>query len=314
MKTISILVPTYNEEENVVLMYTAIKNIFDTKLKKYKYELVFIDNKSLDNTREKIRNICKNDKNVKAIFNAHNFGQFHSPYYGIINTTGDATIDICADFQEPVELIPKFIEEWEKGYKIVVGIKNKSKENKFMYFLRSIYYKLIQRFSDVEQIEHFTGFGLYDKAFVEVLKNLNDPEPYLRGIVSELGFERKEINYTQAKRLHGKSSNNFMRLFDAAMVGITSYTKLEMHLVTLIGFFISFASFIVAIVYMILKLINWNSFSAGIAPILIGMFFLGGIIIFMLGFIGEYIVIMNKRIMNRPLVIEEERINFEDER
>ena len=310
MKTISIMVPTYNEEENVELLYEAIKKEFETSLKKYNYELVFIDNKSKDSTREKLRKICKKDKNVKAIFNAHNFGQFNSPYYGLLQTSGDCTISMCADFQDPVEMIPKFVKEWENGYKIVIGIKSKSKENKIMRLFRTIYYKLIKKFSDVEQIEHFTGFGLYDKDFVNVLRDLKDPEPYMRGIVAELGYERKELEYVQPKRLHGKSSNNFMKLYDAAMVGITSYTKKEMHLITIFGFIVSLISFIIAIVYLLLKIIYWDKFDAGMAPLLIGMFFLGGIIIFLLGFMGEFISIMNQRIMNRPLVVEEERINF----
>lgn len=312
MKTISIMIPTYNEEENVELLYEAIKEEFKKNLKNYKYEILFIDNKSKDNTRLKLKKICEKDKGVKAIFNAHNFGQFNSPYYGILQTTGDCTVTMCADFQDPVEMIHKFVKEWENGYKIVIGIKSKSKENKIMRFFRTCYYKLIKKFSDVEQIEHFTGFGLYDKDFVQVLRDLKDPEPYMRGIVAELGYERKELEYVQPKRLHGKSSNNFMRLYDAAMVGITSYTKKEMHLITIFGFIVSLFSFILAIVYLVLKLINWNSFNAGMAPMLIGMFFLGGIIIFLLGFMGEFISIMNQRIMNRPLVIEEERINFDE--
>ena len=187
-KTISVMVPTYNEEENVELMYQALVKMFQKDLPNYHYEILFIDNKSKDNTRKLLRQICEKDKNVKAILNAQNFGQFNSPYYGLINTSGDCTISVAADFQDPIEMIPKFVQSWEEGYKIVIGIKNQSKESKIMYFLRSLYYKLIKKFSEVEQIEHFTGFGLYDKKFIEVLKNLDDPDPYLRGIVSELGF------------------------------------------------------------------------------------------------------------------------------
>ena len=310
-KKISIMIPTYNEEENVTPLYEAIMEVFKKELSNYNYEIVFIDNKSEDLTRVKLRKLCNKDKNVKAIFNAHNFGQFNSPYYGLLQTTGDCTISMCADFQDPVEMIPKFVKEWEEGYKIVIGIKTKSKENKLMRFFRTIYYKLIKKFSEVEQIEHFTGFGLYDKDFIQVLRDLKDPEPYMRGIVAELGYERKEIEYLQPKRLHGKSSNNFMKLYDAAMVGITSYTKVEIHLASIFGFIIAALSFLVAIVYLILKLCNWYTFNAGIAPLLIGIFFFGGVQIFLLGFIGEYIAIMNQRIMNRPLVIEEERINFD---
>uniref|UniRef100_UPI003FED7093 glycosyltransferase family 2 protein n=1 Tax=Candidatus Ventrenecus sp. TaxID=3085654 RepID=UPI003FED7093 len=313
-KTISIMVPTYNEEENVVLMYEALKNIFQKELKKYDYEILFIDNKSLDKTRTLIREICAKDKNVKAIFNAQNFGQFNSPYYGLISTTGDCTISVAADFQDPVEMIPKFVKEWEKGYKIVIGIKNKSEESKIVYALRSLYYKMIKKFSEVEQIEHFTGFGLYDKDFIEVLKNLDDPDPYLRGIVAELGFERKEIPFTQPKRQRGKSSNNWYRLYDAAMLGITSYTKIGLRLATIVGFIISFLSILVALIYLVLKFCNWNSFQAGIAPILIGVFLLGGMQIFFIGFLGEYILNINQRIMHRPLVVVEEKLNFEGDR
>ena len=313
-KTISIMVPTYNEEENVVLMYEALKNIFQKELKKYNYEILFIDNKSQDKTRTLIREICAKDKNVKAIFNAQNFGQFNSPYYGLISTTGDCTISVAADFQDPVEMIPKFVKEWENGYKIVIGIKNKSEESKIVYALRSLYYKMIKKFSEVEQIEHFTGFGLYDKDFIEVLKNLDDPDPYLRGIVAELGFERKEIPFNQPKRQRGKSSNNWYRLYDAAMLGITSYTKIGLRLATIVGFIISFLSVFVALIYLVLKLCNWNSFQAGIAPIIIGVFLLGGMQIFFIGFLGEYILNINQRIMHRPLVVVEEKLNFEGEK
>ena len=312
-KTISIMVPTYNEEENIELMYKGLKELFKKDLSNYQYEILFIDNKSKDNTRKLIRKICEKDKNVKAIFNAQNFGQFNSPYYGLINTTGDCTISVAADFQDPIEMIPKFIKEWENGYKIVIGIKNKSQESKLVYFLRSLYYKLIKKFSEVEQIEHFTGFGLYDKEFIKILKELDDPEPYLRGIVSELGYERKEIPFTQPKRERGKSSNNWYSLYDAAMLGITSYTKIGLRFATILGFIVSFLSIIVALVYLVLKLCMWNSFQAGIAPLIIGVFLLGGMQIFFIGFLGEYILKINQRVMHRPLVIVEERLNMSEE-
>ena len=212
-KTISILIPCYNEEENVVPMSEAIVNLFETQLTNYNYELVFIDNDSHDKTRELLREICSKNPNIKAIFNAKNFGQFNSPYYGILQTTGDCTISMVCDFQDPIELIPQYIKEWENGYKIVIGIKTSSKESKIMYFLRSVYYKMIKKFSDVEQIEHFTGSGLYDRSFVEVLRNLKDPKPFMRGIVAELGFKRKEIPYEQPQRRAGKTHNNFYTLY-----------------------------------------------------------------------------------------------------
>lgn len=309
MKKISILIPTYNEEENVELLIKKIEEQLK-KIKKYDYEIVFIDNDSKDNTQKILEKICKKNKKVKAIFNSKNFGQFNSPYYGILQTTGDATIVMCADFQDPIEMIPKFIKEWENGYKIVIGIKDKSKESKIMYFLRTCYYKLIKKLSSVEQIEHFTGFGLYDKKFVEILRNLDDTEPYLRGIVAELGFKRKEIKYTQPKRLHGKTKNNWYTLYDAAMLGITSYTKAIMRIATILGFLFSILSFVIALTYFILKLLFWDKFPMGTVPILIGVFLIGSIQLFFIGLLGEYMINMNRRLMKRPLVIEEKRINF----
>lgn len=312
MKKISVLIPTYNEEENVVPLSEAILTEFHSNLPAYDYEIIFIDNDSHDSTKEKIRSLCEDNKKVKAIFNAKNFGQFNSPYYGLLQTTGDCTILMCADFQDPIDMIHQFVEEWEKGYKIVIGQKTSSKENKFMYFLRSLYYKIIKRFSDVEQIEHFTGFGLYDRDFIEVLRKLKDPTPFLRGIVAELGFRRTSIPYEQQKRRAGKTSNNFMRLYDAAMLSVTSYTKIGLRLATFFGFAISVISMVIALIYLILKLLFWDTFVAGTAPILIGMFFLGAIQLIFMGIMGEYILSINQRVMNRPLVIEEERINMEE--
>lgn len=310
MKKISILIPCFNEQENVIPMSNEIVNLFETKLTQYEYELVFIDNDSTDNTRTLLREICKKNHNIKAIFNAKNFGQFNSPYYGIQQTTGDCTIAMVCDFQDPIELIPQYIKAWEEGYKIVIGVKTRSKENKIMYGLRTLYYKIIKKFSNVDQIEHFTGSGLYDKSFINVLKSLNDPTPFMRGIVAELGYKRKEIPYEQPLRRAGESKNNFLTLYDAAMLSVTSYTKAGLRLCTFLGMFCGMVSIIVAIIYLILKLMYWDRFSAGMAPVLIGMFILGSIQLFFIGFLGEYISSINQRLMNRPLVIEEERINF----
>ena len=225
MKKLSIIIPCYNEEENIEAMYGALKNLFDTELTSYDYEFIFIDNDSRDKSREILRELCKKDNKLKAIFNAKNFGQFNSPYYAMLQSSGDATILMAADFQDPIEMIPKYVSAWEEGYKIAIGIKKASKENVLMYKLRTLYYKMIKKLSDVEQIEHFTGFGLYDKAFIEVMRKLDDPTPFLRGIVAELGFKRKEIAYEQPKRRAGITSNNLYRLYDAAMLSITSYTS-----------------------------------------------------------------------------------------
>lgn len=312
MKKVSILIPCFNEEENVGPMSEAIVELFTKELPQYDYELLFIDNDSKDNTRPILREICAKNKKVRAIFNAKNFGQFNSPYYGILQTTGDCVISMVCDFQDPIDLIPKYLEEWENGYKIVIGIKTSSKENPIVYHLRSLYYKIIKKFSDVEQIEHFTGSGLYDREFVEVLRDLKDPTPFLRGIVAELGYKRKEIPYEQPQRRAGKTHNNWYSLYDAAMLSFTSYTKIGLRLATFLGMAIGVCSAVIAIVYLILKIVFWDRFSAGTAPVMIGMFFLGAVQLFFLGFLGEYILSMNQRIMNRPLVIEEERINFDE--
>lgn len=311
MKKISIMIPCYNEEENVVPMSEAIVNLFTTELTAYDYELLFIDNASTDHTRHLLREICEKNKNIRAIFNARNFGQFNSPYYGLLQTTGDCTIGMVCDFQDPLELIPQYIREWENGYKIVIGVKTSSKENPIVYRLRSLYYKLIRKFSEIDQIEHFTGSGLYDKEFIKVLRDLHDPMPFLRGIVAEFGYKRKIIPYEQPKRKAGKTHNNWYTLYDAAMLSFTSYTKVGLRLATFMGVGCGFMSVIAAVVYLVLKLLYWNRFAAGMAPVMIGMFFLGSVQLFFLGVIGEYIISMNQRIMNRPLVVEEERINFE---
>ncbi len=314
MKKVSVVVPTYNESGNILPMSEAIKNIFEKELPQYDYELIFIDNFSKDNTRAEITAACQNNHKVKAIFNAKNFGWMRSPFYGVQQSTGDCTVLMCADFQEPPEMIPKFVKEWENGYRIVVGIKTTSKESKIKYWLRSCYYKMMIKMSDVEQIEHFTGFGLYDKSFVEVMRELRDPMPYIRGVVSELGFERKEIPYQQQERRKGKSKGSFYALYDTAMLGITSYTKYGLRIATMLGFAMSAVSMLVAVVYLILKLVYWEKFAMGMAPVLIGVFLMGSLQLFFIGLLGEYILNINTRVMNRPLVVEDRRINFDEDK
>ncbi|MBQ2802863.1 MAG: glycosyltransferase [Lachnospiraceae bacterium] len=313
MKKISIVIPCYNEEENVKPISEAVIEVLKKELASYDYEILFIDNDSTDKTRIYLRELCENNKKIKAILNAKNFGQFNSPYYGICQTTGDCTICLCCDFQDPVEMLPKLVAEWEKGYKIVCAIKTTSKENKIMRFLRSCYYKVIKKMSDVEQIEHFTGFGLYDKSFVRVLKDLDDPTPFLRGIVAELGYKRKDIPYEQQRRKAGRTHNNWYTLYDAAMLSFTSYTKVGLRLATFLGFVTAALSMAVAMVYLVMKLVYWERFVAGMTPVLLAVLFLGAVQLFFIGFLGEYVLSMNKRIMHRPLVIEEERLNFDAE-
>lgn len=314
MKKISMLIPCYNEEENVIPMSEALIQLFETQLPQYDYEILFIDNCSEDTTRDKLRMICASHPQVKAILNAKNFGQFNSPYHGMLQTTGDCVVSMCCDFQDPVEIIPQFVAAWEEGYRIVCGIKATSKENSIMRFLRTCYYKTIKKMSQVEQIEHFTGFGLYDRSFIEVLRNLDDPTPFLRGIVAELGFKRKEIEYEQQKRRAGKTHNNWYSLYDAAMLSFTSYTKIGLRIATIAGFICSFISLAIAVLYLVMKLLYWNNFQAGMAPVLIGVFLMGSIQLFFIGLLGEYIMNINTRVMKRPLVVEEERLNFDEER
>ena len=311
-KTVSVMIPCYNEEENIEAITAAVVEQME-QLPQYDYEILCIDNCSTDNTRPLLREICAKNKKIKAIFNVKNFGQFNSPYYGICQTSGDCVISICADFQDPVELIPVFLKYWEEGYQIVCGVKKSSKERKIMYKLRTLYYKLIKKFSAVDQIEHFTGFGLYDKSFVEVLRQLKDPTPFIRGIVAELGGRRKEVPYEQPLRRAGKTHNNWYTLYDAAMLSVTSYTKAGMRIAVFTGMGMAVISFLVGLVYLIMKLIYWDRFDAGQAPTIIIVSLMCSILLAFMGFLGEYISAINMRMMHRPLVVEEERINFEEE-
>ena len=308
-KLISVLIPCFNEVGNVVPMHDAVTEQFRTELPEYDYDIIFIDNYSTDGTRDKLRVLCATDTHTKAILNSRNFGQFNSPFYGICESDGDCVINICCDFQDPVDLIPRFVHEWEKGHEVVCAIKTQSEENKILRFLRTCYYKLIHRMSDVEQIEHFTGTALYDRRFVEVLKNLDDPKPFMRGIVAELGpATRKDIPYTQEKRRAGKTHNNFNTLYDAAMLSFTSYTKAPLRIATIGGFIFSAIALVAALVFLVLKLINWEAYPMGITPLLIIVLLIGSIQTFFIGLVGEYVLTINSRIMKRPLVIEEERL------
>ena len=309
-KLISVVVPTYNEQENVVPLTDTLVKIFAEELPEYNYEIIFIDNHSKDNTKTLIRQICSENPNVKAIFNARNFGQMRSPVYGFKQAYGDCVVRLNADFQDPPSLIPTFVREWEKGYKIVIGIKEKTEEGFFMAFVRRQYYKFLRKITDIGHIENFTGFGLFDKAFVDVVRNIHDPMPYFRGMVAEFGFEYKTILYQRPNRRAGKSKNHFYTLYDVAMIGITSYSKVMLRLASFLGFIIGGLSFLVALVYFIMKLVHWDWFRSGIAPLVIGVFFLGGVQLFFIGLLGEYVLAINSRVLDRPLVVEEERLNF----
>ena len=313
MKKISILIPCYNEEENVESMSKALVKLFNTDMKNYDYEIVFIDNSSKDKTKHKLRNICKNNSKIKAIFNIRNFGQNNSPYYGILQTSGDCTISMSCDFQDPIELIPKFVAEWEKGAHIVVGVKSSSYENKVMYFFRSLYYRTFAKMSNIDFIEHFTGFGLYDKSFVDVMRDVDDPLPFLRGIVAELGYNIKKVEFVQPARRAGHTNNNFKTLYSIAMRSFTNYTHLGMRAMSIISCFGAVLSVILFLICMIKTILSGSNSAMYTMPILFLILSLICVQLFFIGMIGEYLYAMNIRILHRPLVIEEERINFEKE-
>jgi glycosyltransferase involved in cell wall biosynthesis len=310
MKLISIVTPCFNEEQNVEKLYEEVKAIFINSLPKYRYEHIFIDNASVDNTVGILKRIAHQDKNVKIIVNVRNFGAVRSPYYGLLQSKGDAAILLVADFQDPLYLIPEFLKKWEEGYKIVIGTKPKSKENILMFYLRSLFYNLITKISETKLIKNFTGFGLYDKEFIDVLRRLNESYPYFRGLIADLGYERYEFTYIQPKRERGTSNQRFYALYDIAMLGFVNHSKVPIRLASLIGFLLSFFSTLVAVSYLVYKLVYWNRFEVGIAPLVIGIFFIGGVQLFFLGIIGEYIGSIFTEIKKKPLVIEKERINW----
>jgi polyisoprenyl-phosphate glycosyltransferase len=310
MKLISIMTQCFNEEGNVENVYRQVKEVFKT-LPEYNYEHIFIDNASTDRTVDILKKIAKDDKNVKIIVNVRNFGHVRSPYYGVLQCKGDAVISIVADLQDPPVMIKDFIKKWEEGYKIVLGIKIKSKENKLMFLIRRLFYYIMFKIAETEQIKNFTGFGLYDKIFIDILRNLDEPYPYFRGLVSEFGFQKIEIPYTQLRREKGKTKNNFYTLYDVAMLGFINHSKMPLRLASFIGFAVSLISILIAFGYLIYKLVFWYSFQLGMAPLVIGIFFLGGVQLFFLGMIGEYIGSIFTQVKKHPLVIEKERINFD---
>ncbi len=313
-KHISIFTACYNEEDNVAELIKAVAREFE-KMPQYTYEHVFIDNSSSDRTVAILKKVSETDKHVKVIVNARNFGAIRSAFYGMIQCTGDAVVSLVADFQDPPEMLPTFLAKWEEGFKIVIGVKKKSKENPLMFAVRSFFYNLLNKISDSGEtpVKNFTGFGLYDKKFISILRTLEDPYPYFRGLITELGFERYEIAYTQPQRAAGKTKNNFFSLYDMAMLGFTNHSKLPLRLSVFVGFFSAMISFVVALVYLVYKLIFWYRFDVGVAPLVIGIFFFSSVQLFFIGIIGEYIGAIHTQVRKRPLVIEKERINFEQE-
>jgi len=311
-KKITVFTPCYNEEGNVTNLYNRVSKVINA-LTQYDFEYVFIDNASTDKTLSILKGIAAGDKRVKIISNVRNFGHIRSPYYGLLQCGGDAVISIVADLQDPPELIPRLLEEWEKGSALVLGAKTSSKENPIMFLVRKLFYSIIKKISSTEQLKNFTGFGLYDQKFLDVVRKIDDPYPYFRGMVMEYGWNIKVIEYTQEQRESGKTSNNFFTLYDLAMLGFVNHSKLPLRLSAFIGFFSAIISFLVAVGYFIYKLLYWNNFQVGTAPMVIGVFFFSSVQLFFIGIIGEYIGAIHTQVRKRPLVIEKERVNFSDQ-
>jgi len=311
-KLISIVTPCYNEEDNVEELYVRIKESV-SKIDRYNFELIFIDNASVDQTVLKLKSLANKDPMVKLIVNTRNFGHIKSPYYGILQSNGVATIYLASDLQDPPEIIPEFIKYWESGFKLVMAVKPKSDGGKLTNFLRKKYYRLLDDISDISIVNDSTGFGLYDKVILDHLREINDPYPFLRGLICELGYEVKTIEFVQPRRVKGITKNNFYSLYDIAMLGIVSHSKLPIRIAGFVGMLLGFMSLIVACVYIVLKLLFWDKFPLGFAPIVIGLFFLLGIQLVFIGILGEYVASIHSYLQKRPLVVEKERVNFDDQ-
>ncbi|HEY5492684.1 MAG TPA: glycosyltransferase family 2 protein [Gemmatimonadaceae bacterium] len=306
---VSVVTACFNEEGNVREMYEAIKAIF-AELPQYRYEHIFIDNASKDGTARILRALAAEDPRVKVILNARNFGHVRSPVYAITQATGDAVAVLACDFQEPPALIPTFLEHWEAGAKIVVGVKTRSDEPGLFYFVRDRYYKFLAQIADVGIVNQTTGFGVYDKAVIEGIRRIDDPYPFFRGLLAEIGFEPVQVPYTQARRLRGITSQNFYSLYDIAFLGIVNHSKVPLRLAAMLGFLMSCLSFLLTIGYLAAKLLFWDRFQFGLAPILIGFFFISSLQLFFVGILGEYIGSIYTQVRHHPLVFEKERINF----
>jgi glycosyltransferase involved in cell wall biosynthesis len=309
-KLISVVSGCYNEEENVRECYEQVKRVF-AEIGRYRYEHIFIDNASKDKTVAILREIAAKDKNVKVIVNARNFGHIRSPYHGVVAARGDAVIYIVSDLQDPPDLIKEFIRKWEEGFFVIVAVKENSDESPLFFAVRKLYYEIVSRLAEIELIKNTTGFGLYDRRFIDILAEINDPYPYFRGLISDIGFPVAKIPYHQPARQRGITSNNFYSLYDMAMLGITNHSRVPLRLATMLGFLVSFLSLFVALAYLVFKLMFWNEFSLGLAPLVIGLFFFGSVQLFFIGILGEYIGSIYTQVQKRPHVVELERINFE---
>ena len=313
MPHLSVVSPCYNEEDNVVDLYEQVRAVLEG-LQGYTFEFIFIDNASVDGTVARLKELAARDERVRVIVNARNFGHIRSPYYALLQGTGDAVIQMASDLQDPPTLLVDFVKKWEEGSKVVAAIKTQSEESWLMYMIRSVYYKLISRIADVQLLEHFTGFGLYDQRIVEILRRIEDPYPYLRGLISEVGYDIARVPFKQPLRKRGKTKNNFYTLYDMALLGITSHSKLPLRLASLGGFFCSAMSLFVGLAYLVAKLVFWRKFELGVAPVVVGLFLLSSALLFFVGMLGEYIASIHSHVRQLPLVVERERVNFPPER
>ena len=308
-KLISLMSPCFNEADNIDELYRRVRAVMDG-LPQYDFEYLLIDNASTDGTLDKLRAIAARDPRVRVIINTRNFGHLRSPYWGFLQTRGDATIVFVSDLQDPPELIPDFIAAWEQGFKLVLAVKPVSRTNPLIHWLRKLYYRVLDRISEVAIIKDATGFGLYDRVVLDHLRKIGDPNPYVRGLICELGYPIKTIPFEQPRRQRGISKNNFYTLYDLAMLGIVSHSVVPIRLAAMAGFVIGLLSILVALVFLILKLALWDRFPIGIAPLVIGMFFMFGLVMLFIGILGEYIASIHTYVRNRPVVVERERINF----
>jgi glycosyltransferase involved in cell wall biosynthesis len=308
---VSVVIPCYNEEGNVTVLYNRLCEVFD-RIADVRFQVVFIDNASVDNTQEILRGLAAHDARVKVIFNIRNFGVLRSPLHGFFESPGDALICMACDLQDPPELLVDFVRHWRNGFKVVIGVKPQSRESRLMFSLRGLYYRLLNTISETPLINNYTGFGLYDRQVVEALRRIPDRRPYFRGLIAELGYARAEVPFIQPQRERGVTKNNFYALYDTAMMGLTSHSRVPLRLATMAGFVLGFLSLLVAAGYLVAKLIFWSSFALGQAPVLIGVFFFGSVQMFFVGILGEYIGAIHAQIHPRPWVIERERLNFDD--
>lgn len=306
---LSIITPCFNEEDNVEELAAQVRAVMES-LPRYDYEHIFIDNASQDATPTLLRALSARDPKIKVILNNRNFGHIKSPFHGLLQGSGEAVLMLACDLQDPPELIPEFIRQWEEGFQVVVGQKVTSEESGLFFAVRSFYYRLVRGLADVDVLEHVTGFGLYDREVIEAFRGLSDVYPYLRGLISELGFRTARVAYNQPRRKRGLTKNNFYTLFDMAMLGLTTHSKVPLRIATMLGFVMSLFSLASGVGYLFYKLLFWNSFSAGIAPIVIGVFFIASVQLFFLGIVGEYIGFIHTQSLKRPLVVERERIGF----